>query len=105
VRSLARENPRLQGVIDATDYNATTAGPTNTCCGSGGLLIKCHLRLRKLGWQDGYAAFTVSESQVARLRRYIRTQEEHHRKADFREELTALLDRHQIQYDERHLWD
>ena len=35
-------------------------------------------KLRKFGWQDGYAAFSVSESQVDAVRRYIREQEQHH---------------------------
>src|SRR2546427_12375710 len=34
----------------------------------------------RFGWQARFGAFTVSESQVERVRRYIRNQEEHHRK-------------------------
>ena len=62
-------------------------------------------RLRKFGWQDGYAAFSVSQSQVSRVRRYIATQEDHHRQRSFKDELISLLDRHHVEYDERHLWD
>jgi REP element-mobilizing transposase RayT len=58
-------------------------------------------RLRKFGWQDGYAAFSVSPSQVAQVRRYIKNQAEHHRRQTFQEEFRALLDRHGIPYDER----
>lgn len=54
-------------------------------------------------WQAGYAAFTVSESQVARVRRYIQNQESHHRRVSFKEELIELLRRHGIEYDERYL--
>ena len=61
--------------------------------------------LRKFGWQEGYAAFTVSESQVTQVVKYIRNQEEHHRKRNFKSELIGLLDRHEIEYDERNLWD
>ena len=60
---------------------------------------------RKFGWQDGYAAFTVSESQVARVARYIRDQEQHHRGLPFKTELLALLKRHRVEYDETYLWD
>ena len=42
-------------------------------------------------WQIGYAAFTVSLSQRDRVYRYIRDQEEHHRKQSFAEEMAALL--------------
>ncbi len=54
-------------------------------------------------WQQGYAAFTVSQSQVPRLLAYIRGQEEHHRKQDFRGELVALLRRNGITFEERYL--
>jgi putative transposase len=59
----------------------------------------------RFGWQTGYAAFTVSESQVSRVRKYIRSQESHHAKVSFKEELIALLKKNRIEYDERYLWD
>lgn len=62
-------------------------------------------RLRKLGWQEGYAAFTVSESQAPRVSVYIAAQEEHHRQRDFKSELLALFEKNCVEYDERYLWD
>jgi putative transposase len=62
------------------------------------------LKTRKFGWQDGYAAFSVSESRIASVRRYIRDQEKHHRRQSFQEELRGLLDKHGVEYDERYLW-
>jgi REP element-mobilizing transposase RayT len=56
-------------------------------------------------WQEGYGAFSVSESLVKKVRNYIRTQEEHHRGISFKDELIALLKRHRIPYDERYLLD
>jgi REP element-mobilizing transposase RayT len=64
-----------------------------------------HPRARKFGWQDGYAAFSVSESQAPRVRKYILNQEEHHRSQDYKAELLALLKKHRVEYDERYLWD
>jgi hypothetical protein len=58
----------------------------------------------KFGWQARFAAFTVSESQVERVRRYIRNQEEHHRIRSFEEEFKALLRAHHIDFDEAHTW-
>ncbi len=58
----------------------------------------------RFGWQARFGAFTVSESQVERVRRYIRNQEAHHRRQSFEEELKALLRAHRINFDERHLW-
>ncbi len=56
-------------------------------------------------WQSGYGAFSVSHSNVARVRAYIAGQDEHHRKMDFQEELRRLLRKHSIAFDERYLWD
>jgi putative transposase len=54
-------------------------------------------------WQSGYGIFSVSASLVEKVRRYIRLQEEHHRRVSFRDELIALLERNGIPYDERYL--
>jgi putative transposase len=54
-------------------------------------------------WQDGYGAFTVSESQLDTVRDYIRRQPEHHRTKTFAEEYRTFLERHQIEFDERFL--
>ena len=54
-------------------------------------------------WQEGYCALTVSPSARGKVRAYIANQEEHHRKKTFRDELTALLKKSEIKYDERYL--
>jgi REP element-mobilizing transposase RayT len=54
-------------------------------------------------WQDGYGAFTVSESQLDHVRDYIRRQPEHHRTKTFAEEYKAFLERHRVEFDERYL--
>lgn len=61
--------------------------------------------LASFSWQRGYAAFSVSESQIEPVRAYIRNQEEHHRKRSFEEELKALLRAHNIEFDEKYLWE
>jgi putative transposase len=57
----------------------------------------------KFAWQEGYAAFTVSQSQMLRVLKYIRGQEAHHRRIDFRSELIKLLRRNGIEFDEQYL--
>ena len=57
------------------------------------------------GWQNGYACFSVSQSNVARVTDYIARQEEHHRKRTFQDELRVFLRKHRMQWDERYLWD
>jgi putative transposase len=61
--------------------------------------------IRGFHWQNGYAVFSVSQSNVLRVRKYIDDQESHHRQRTFQEELRAFLKRHQIQFDERYVWD
>jgi len=56
-------------------------------------------------WQNGYGAFSVSQSHVTRVRRYIERQTEHHRTMSFQEEFRLFLKRHGIEYDERYVWD
>ena len=59
---------------------------------------------RRFAWQTKYGAFTVSESQVTRVRSYIQNQEEHHRKISFEEEFEALLKGNRIDFDPQYLW-
>jgi REP element-mobilizing transposase RayT len=56
------------------------------------------------GWQDGYGAFSIGESQVEALKRYIDRQKERHKKLTFEQEMVALLRKYRVQYDERYLW-
>ena len=59
--------------------------------------------LKDFSWQRGYGAFTVSASQVDKVRQYILNQEEHHRKQNFREEFIALLRKNGVEFDEKYL--
>lgn len=61
--------------------------------------------LRDFRWQAGYAAFSVSESNLDQVREYIRNQQEHHRKRTFQDEVRALFLRHNLDFDERYVWD
>ncbi|MGH9971654.1 MAG: IS200/IS605 family transposase [Pyrinomonadaceae bacterium] len=54
-------------------------------------------------WQRGYGAFTVSQSNVEEVRRYIAQQKEHHKKVSFRDEFILFLKVNGIEYDERYL--
>ena len=55
-------------------------------------------------WQTGYGAFSVSESYIPTVSRYIARQQEHHRKLTFQEEYLAFLKKNKIAYDERYIW-
>lgn len=56
-------------------------------------------------WQLGYGAFSVSKSNMPEVVAYIRHQEEHHHKFSYQEEFLTLLRKHDIEYDERYIWD
>ena len=59
---------------------------------------------KPFAWQKGYGAFSVSRSNVAAVSRYIRDQEIHHQKQDFRKEFLALLAKNEVDFEEEYLW-
>ena len=60
---------------------------------------------RGFAWHEGYGAFSVSKSEEPKVINYIRNQKEHHRKFTFKDELLRFLEKYQVQYDARYLWD
>ncbi|HEY2932719.1 MAG TPA: IS200/IS605 family transposase [Acidobacteriota bacterium] len=60
---------------------------------------------RRFQWQEGYGAFSVSKSVEQTVISYIKNQDKHHKRIDFKREFLALLKRHGIAYDPRHIWD
>ena len=60
---------------------------------------------RGFAWQAGYGAFAASHSNLPEIKRYIADQAQHHRVRSFQEEYISLLVKHEIEYDERYLWD
>lgn len=60
-------------------------------------------KLKDFSWQRGYGAFTVSQSNLDDVRRYIVSQKEHHKRVSFRDEFISFLKANEIEYDERYL--
>ena len=56
-------------------------------------------------WQEGYGAFSIAESQVQDVMHYIEDQKRHHSASDFKSEFLSLLEKYQVEYDERYVWD
>ncbi len=56
-----------------------------------------------LAWQEGYRAFSVSQSQRHRVMQYIDGQKEHHKKWSFEEEFVSLLRKYGVSYDSRYV--
>jgi putative transposase len=61
--------------------------------------------LREFKWQAGYGAFSVSKSNIAAVQKYIINQRQHHRVLSFQDEFRELLRKHEIEFDERYVWD
>ena len=60
---------------------------------------------RNFHWQRGYGAFSIGQSSVPGLKRYICNQKEHHRRITFQDEYRKFLKAYKIDYDERYVWD
>ncbi len=56
-------------------------------------------------WQKGYGAFSIGQSNVATLKRYIHNQKRHHQRVTFQHEYRKFLKAYGIDYDERYVWD
>lgn len=61
--------------------------------------------LAKFSWQGGYGAFSVSESNLAPTTAYIQNQREHHRSKSFKEEFREFLEKNNLTYDEKYVWE
>ncbi|MCD8179656.1 MAG: transposase [Tannerellaceae bacterium] len=59
----------------------------------------------RFAWQSGYGAFSVSPSVHSKTVKYIKNQEQHHRKMSFREEYILFLKEYEIEYNEKYLWN
>jgi REP element-mobilizing transposase RayT len=62
-------------------------------------------KLEPFAWQEGYSVFTVSKSQEGAVKAYIAGQHEHHKKEDFKSELLRMLRLHEIEFEERYVFD
>jgi REP element-mobilizing transposase RayT len=56
-------------------------------------------------WQDGGGEFTVGPQDIDAVLSYLATQEEHHRKEDFKTEYERFLKKYNIEYDPRYIFD
>ena len=59
----------------------------------------------KFNWQEGYGAFSYSKSSVDSVVKYILNQEEHHKNKKFKEEYLGLLEKFEIEYDQKYLFE
>lgn len=63
------------------------------------------LLLNRFEWQEGYGVFSYSHSQIKEVYHYVANQEEHHKKENFREEYLKYLEKFEIPYDVRYIFE
>ena len=63
------------------------------------------LQFSDFQWQNGYGAFAVSYSNIDQVKTYLKNQEQHHRTLSFQDEFREFLRRHNLEWDERYVWD
>lgn len=59
----------------------------------------------KFAWQDGYGAFSYSRSHIDNVVKYIHNQPEHHKKQLFSDEYLLLLEKFDVDYDAKYLFE
>lgn len=64
-----------------------------------------HYSKGEFHWQEGFGAFSVSQSQIGKVIKYIDNQELHHNEISFKNEYVGLLDSYEIEYDEKYLFE
>jgi len=71
--------------------------------GASGWMHDVFPRLADFSWQRGYGAFSVSQSNLQQVQRYLREQKEHHQRISFRDEFIQFLRENEIEFDERYV--
>lgn len=72
---------------------------------SSSWIKKKETKFRNFYWQRGYGAFSIGQSQVKDVMKYISKQKEHHTKQNFKDEFRTILRKYEVEYDERYVWD
>lgn len=63
------------------------------------------IKLSNFYWQQGYGIFSVSQSQVENVKKYIENQKKHHQKSSYQEEFREILKKYNVSFDEKYVWD
>jgi REP element-mobilizing transposase RayT len=109
-RALGSEAYRVGGTADHIHIACTLPRTTTTSNflkdikSSSSKWLKTKIGANEFAWQAGYGVFSLGQSQLETLIRYIDNQHDHHKQFSFKDELLDLLRKYQVDYDERYLW-
>jgi REP element-mobilizing transposase RayT len=92
-------------LISLSKQVALSAALRDTKAISSGWVHKSFPDKGAFAWQTGYGSFSVSYSNITDVKRYITNQEDYHLLRSFKEEFVEFLARHDVQYDEKYLWE
>ncbi|NLF41746.1 MAG: IS200/IS605 family transposase [Bacteroidales bacterium] len=73
--------------------------------GSSNWLNKKKYVSGKFSWQDGYGGFSYSKSQIDKVVKYVLNQPKHHKKGSFKDEYLSFLNKFEIEYDPKYLFE
>ena len=59
----------------------------------------------RFSWQEGFGAFSYSRSDLDAVAKYVLDQEKHHKKRSFKDEYVTMLDRFEVEYEDRYLFN
>jgi putative transposase len=109
------KNQKLIAINGSTDHIHILIGIKPACClsdlvreikkSSSVFINERNLSRETFHWQNGFGAFSCSHSQLNNVIRYIANQKEHHRTKTTKEEYVELLERFNVDYNERYLFD
>ena len=92
-------------LVEVSNLDRFTSMIRNIKASSSGWLKGKFPECSNFAWQDGYGSYSVSYSQIEKTKRYIQNQEIHHEKQTFEEEYKTFLNRCDVKYEERYLFD
>lgn len=95
----------LHGLLSLNANVSVSEAMRKWKCLSSRWLHQTFPAMEGFAWQKGYGAFSVSESKVENVRRYIERQAVHHQALSFEDEFIGFLKKHGVGYDPNHVWD
>lgn len=63
------------------------------------------LILGKFSWQDGYGAFSYSQSHIDNVVKYVLNQPIHHKKQSFKDEYLLLLEKFEVSFNPKYVFE
>jgi putative transposase len=112
---ITNKNQKLMMINGMPDHLHLLIGFNPDCClsdlirdiksNSSRWINENHLVAGKFGWQTGFGAFSVSQSQIDKVVKYILTQEEHHKKRSFTEEYIEFLNEYHIDFKPEYIFN